>query len=184
MTTLNTKNKKKNEIPIEEKIIEWAKDLGYPYQNDLYIADNSSQISEVDLKNLCKHNLLPLFQFLVTHVKKESDIKKVQTLLAKSVNHSLTINRKTTSLYRTQTLYRKEKEERKKLIAQIKDLKQSIKTLKLKIDVQTKKCEKLSALIVQNGKEIEDNKNNNELLKKRIYIQECYQNQCIQYSEY
>jgi len=33
------------------------------------------------------------------------------------------------------------------------------------------------------GKEIEDNKNNNELLKKRIYIQECYQNQCIQYSE-
>jgi len=183
MSNLNMKNQKKKEIPIEEEVLEWAKGLGYPYQNELYIADNSTQILEDDLKNLCKHNLLPLFKFLVTHVKKESDIKKIQALLAKSVNHSLTTNRKTTNLYRTQTLYRKEKEERKKLIAQIKDLKQSINNLKLKIDVQTKKCEELSAMIIQNGKEIEKNKNNNELLKKRIYIQECYQNQCIQYSE-
>jgi len=182
MSSVNSKNKKK-EVPIEKQILEWAKDLGYPYQNQLYTAENSSQISEEDLRNLCKHNLLPLLEFLVTHVKKESDIKKIRALLAKSVNHSLTTNRKTTSLYRIQAEYKKEKEEKKKLIAQINDLKQSINALKSKIEIQSKKCKELSELIIQNGKEIEQNKNDNELLKKRIYIQECYQNQCEQYSE-
>jgi len=60
-------------------------------------------------------------------------------------------NRKTTSLYRIQTEYKKEKEEKKKLISQIKELKQSINTLKLKIEVQTKKCQELNNLIIQNG---------------------------------
>eukprot|EP00833_Pecoramyces_ruminatium_P005976 jgi/Orpsp1_1/1180008/evm.model.c7180000071767.1 len=50
MSNLNMKNQKKKEIPIEEEVLEWAKGLGYPYQNELYIADNSTQILEDDLK--------------------------------------------------------------------------------------------------------------------------------------
>lgn len=50
MSSVNSKNKKKEVIPIEQQILEWAKDLGYPYQNQLYTAENSSQISEDDLR--------------------------------------------------------------------------------------------------------------------------------------
>jgi len=49
MSSVNSKSKKK-EVPIEQQILEWAKDLGYPYQNQLYTAENSSQISEDDLR--------------------------------------------------------------------------------------------------------------------------------------
>jgi len=50
MSTSSIKSKKREVIPIEQEILEWAKNLGYPYQNQLYIADNSAQISEDDLK--------------------------------------------------------------------------------------------------------------------------------------